>query len=187
MIASIGRVLAAAGYSLLVLGRSTIAEELQYKNARVVHNVLSEDAIASLADQVSNNRFLRGDRDGTNRQYGKANVPVDVLQRILQSIDDECTVHEPTKLRSTLITGDTAPHKDRKAETGGDFGNIVDVMFVFLDSNPGAYFQIGEDKIPATAGTLISFEGHGVVHNTIVPSRTEVRLLGPIASRETFR
>ncbi|KAL9178814.1 hypothetical protein ACHAXT_003945 [Thalassiosira profunda] len=177
--------LAASSLSSAAAVSGSAADASDYEHARVVPGVLSAESIAKLHGHVGTFRFLRKTGlDGTNRKYGEAAVEPKDLKRILKSIDDNREVHETTNLRSTLITGDTVPHRDSKVGGDGKFADDEDVMFVCLNDNEGAYFQIGEDKVPIEAGTLVTFKGNQVVHNTVVPSGTEVRLLGPITSRD---
>ena len=191
MTASISKSLTIAGLSLaLYSGQCINAEE--YKNARVITNVLSEDAIAGLTHDIGANRLLRGVNSGgaggissdNNRQYSEAELSNEEIQYFLNSIGDKRPIRVGMmNFRTTLITGNTNPHKDMKV-SGNAFSDDEDVMFVFLNDNDGAYFQIGDDKVPAKKGTMVKFNGHRVLHNTVVPSGTEVRLLGPIDSRD---
>ena len=52
-----------------------------------------------------------------------------------------------------------------------------EVAFVFLNSNPDAYFQHGDMSVPVVKGSLVYFNGR-VAHNTVVNSGV-VHLLGP--------
>lgn len=184
MFASINRILAGAGCSLLLFAHPTIARDLEYKNARVVLDALPKDSIANLANQVGAIRLLRGSDDGgrSNHQRGESTVTAEDLQRLLHAIGDRRLVHTPMKVKSTIVTGDTDPHMDAKLN-GDEFEDEEEILIMFLNSNPGATFQVGEDKIPVEAGTLVKFKGNSVLHNTVMPSGTEVHILGPISSR----
>jgi len=57
-------------------------------------------------------------------------------------------------------------------------------MFVYPKTTPGAYFHIGEDEIPAIAGTLVTFKGNAEVHNMVVPVELRSIFWGPIRSRD---
>lgn len=82
-----------------------------------------------------------------------------------------------------LITGDTDPHTDIKIDDLTLEDN-EDTVILFLNNNVGAYTKIGEEKIPAVAGTMVSFKGKSVVHHSVVPSGSDIRLLGPFSSRD---
>lgn len=71
---------------------------------------------------------------------------------MLHAIGDNRVVQWPMKLRSTLVTGDTNPHRDVKINENG-FETDEDVILINLNDNEGAYFKIGDDMIPAVAGS----------------------------------
>ena len=78
------------------------------------------------------------------------------------------------EVRTSLIDRSTQEHVDHYSN-----GDKVheDVGFVFLNTNPDAHFQHGEDVVPIKAGNLVTFKGD-VSHNTVVKSG-QVHLLGP--------
>lgn len=118
---------------------------------------------------------------GRNRKYGESVVEAKAVGRILSKHDDFRPVLEAISLRTTLITGSgTDPHIDNKADDGVPANE--DVTFVFLNDNSDAYFQIGEERVFAQKGTMLTFKGTKH-HNTVV-KKGEVRLLGPFTHRD---
>jgi len=175
---------------IILHGLLSAAHASNYKHASVLPDVLSEDSTAALAGQVGANRLLRSGADGDdngsyreNRWRGKATVSADDIKSLIEAIGDTRSAIEPKNLRATIITGNTDYHTDLKVGDG-KFEEDEKVAFVFLEDNEGAYFVIGEDRIPVTKGTMVAFEGQSVSHKTVVPSGTEVRLLGPFATRD---
>ena len=175
---------------IILHGLLSAAHANDNKHAFVLPDVLSEDSTTALAGQVGANRLLHsgadGDNNGSYRQNhsrGEATVSADDIKSIIEVIGDTCSVIEPKNLHATVITGDTDYHKDLKVGHG-KFEEDEKVLFMFLEDNEEAYFEIGEDRIPVMKGTMIAFEGQSVSHKTVVPSGTEVRLLGPFATRD---
>jgi hypothetical protein len=56
------------------------------------------------------------------------------------------------------------------------------VNFVFLNTNPDAFFVHGDVSIPVIEGHLIHFDG-AQMHNTVINSGS-VMLLGPFLARD---
>eukprot|EP00578_Thalassiosira_sp_NH16_P026890 CAMPEP_0181099146 /NCGR_PEP_ID=MMETSP1071-20121207/12504_1 /TAXON_ID=35127 /ORGANISM="Thalassiosira sp., Strain NH16" /LENGTH=549 /DNA_ID=CAMNT_0023181789 /DNA_START=133 /DNA_END=1779 /DNA_ORIENTATION=+ len=175
---------------IILHGLLSAAHASTYKHASVLPDVLSEDSTAALAGQVGANRLLRSGADGDdngsyrqNRWRGEATVSANDIKSLIEAIGDTRSAIEPKNLRATIITGNTDYHTDFKVGDG-KFEEDEKVVFVFLEDNEEAYFEIGEDRIPVTKGTMVAFEGQSVSHKTVVPSGTEVRLLGPFATRD---
>ena len=73
------------------------------------------------------------------------------------------------------------PHHFQPAPVDGDTSKAA---FVFLESNPDAYFSWGDYSFPVEKGNMVVFDG-SVPHQTIIHKGT-VQLLGPFDAA-TFR
>lgn len=147
-----------------------------FEHAQVVPNVLEEADISRLHNQVGS---VPGQE--ANLRNGEVTLlPFDV-SRILATRGEFVPITEPTNLKVTIIGGSAKPHVNDKIGAT-DFQIEEEEIIVFLNDNDKAYFKIGQEKIPVTAGTMVSYKGNSIHHSTIVNSG-EVRLLGPFSSR----
>lgn len=98
----------------------------------------------------------------------------------------------------SLLTQSSRRHTDRvkhiaamsddpshfKADQMVDRQQVSKAAFVFLESNPDAYFSYGDAEYPVVQGHMLVFDGR-VPHQTIIHDGT-VKLLGPLDAH-TFR
>ena len=129
---------------------------------------------------------------------GRVAVEVDskIYHRIVEELDpsgsDETTCPTNTSDQDgefntvflSKIVSTTAQHQDHHVEYEEKQGQVLQdekVAFVFLEDNQDAYFSHGKDKIPATKGKLVVFDG-GEAHQTVLKSASSaVHLLGPFS------
>jgi len=130
---------------------------------------------------------------------GRVAVEVDsnIYQRIIEELVDASGSDETTCAANTSdkdgefntvflskIVSTTAHHQDHHVEYEEKHGQVLQdekAAFVFLEDNQDAYFSHGKDKIPATKGKLVVFDG-GEAHQTVLKSASAVHLLGPFSS-----
>jgi len=135
----------------------------------------------------------------------KGRVAVEVDSKIYHRIVEELVVDAPGSDETTTcptntsdddqdgefntvflskIVSTTAQHQDHHVEYEEKWGQVLQdekVAFVFLEDNQDAYFSHGKDKIPATKGKLVVFDG-GEAHQTVLkPASSAVHLLGPFS------
>lgn len=123
------------------------------------------------------------------RHRGKAHLSPSFVHSIknkmgiVSSFDNSLPAESETGVLvdTHLITDTTPVHKDHyPADKDGKRSPVREdreVAFVFLNSNPDAYFQHGDMSVPVVEGSLVYFNGR-VAHNTVVNSGV-VHLLGP--------
>ncbi|EJK58286.1 hypothetical protein THAOC_21603 [Thalassiosira oceanica] len=83
----------------------------------------------------------------------------------------------------TTVTGTTDEHVDHHEAGDGHTVPTDDVVaFVFLNTNPDAFFELDGNCVPVVENSLVAFNGGQSKHRTVV-NGGEVRLLGPFHAK----
>jgi len=165
---------------------STSADNNIFKrhgSLQYVDNFLSPEESKHFIDDMES--FLRiHSFDPTAKYRGHVMVNKLIQQRIKDVAGSECSIDDDMiangddiEIQTRLVHKSTKPHIDYERE-----GKVVedDVMFITLNSNPGAHFNHGGNSLPVVAGRLVRFAGR-IKHGTTLNGGDPVRLLGPFS------
>ena len=95
-------------------------------------------------------------------------------------LNKEC-VEQDQEIYLSSIVRTTPLHQDRFVESGKPLStHNTKVAFVFLEDNEDAFFIHGDERVSVETGKFVAFDG-GVPHQTVLASRTPVRLMGPVS------
>jgi hypothetical protein len=95
-------------------------------------------------------------------------------------LSKEC-VNQAQEIYLSSIVRTTQLHQDRFVDSGKPLSDHdTKVGFVFLEDNQNAYFIHGDQRISVEKGKFVAFDG-GVPHQTVLGSKTPVRLMGPFS------
>jgi len=123
-----------------------------------VLNLPSQDY--NLSSELCDERFI-----------GKAHLPPTFASTIMETLGILPTPDPHGSIVTTMqMFASTPRHKDNVS--GGGVA-----AFIFMNSNPNAYFDYGGTSIPIIKGNLVSFDGN-VPHNTVI-KKGSVEILGP--------
>ena len=137
-------------------------------------------------DDRCERRSVPGCKNDYVREFGGAFIPRTFMRRLVEVGGEQCPSDEyeanlPSGMHvvTTHVNGTTDPHVD----VNPDKELITnDVAVVFLNTNEGAKFVIGEEMFDVEEGTLLMFPG-GLVHHYIKMMEGGsgfVHLLGPV-------
>jgi hypothetical protein len=106
-------------------------------------------------------------------------------ENLLETLFGTGTEHSSCEIPIFHVLEASKPHQDRCNDEDSNmetYGTIVDeeVILLFLNDNPNAFFHYGEEKIPLKCGTKLVFHG-GYTHHVEVNSGV-VKFLGPVTS-----
>jgi hypothetical protein len=95
-------------------------------------------------------------------------------------LNKEC-VEQDQEIYLSSIIRTTHLHQDHFVDTGKPLSmHNTKVGFVFLEDNKDAFFIHGDERISVETGKFVAFDG-GVPHQTVLASKTPVRLMGPFS------
>lgn len=106
------------------------------------------------------------------RYIGKAHLPPTFTSTIMETLGILPTPDPDGSIVTTMkMFASTPRHKDHDVSGEGV------AAFIFMNSNPNAYFDYGDTSVPIIKGNLVSFDGN-VPHNTVI-KKGSVEILGP--------